>query len=72
MTDLSTGYSKIQFAERIAIAILNKEHDQVMEYAMDDSEYIPMLKRIIESISETLFKEGHSKKESAQFSVSAS
>ena len=45
--------------------ILDREHDAVMDYAEDDSEYIPRLKRLVKSISNSLFDDGCKKQECA-------
>ncbi|MBK7845091.1 MAG: hypothetical protein IPJ71_15645 [Bdellovibrionales bacterium] len=59
--------NKIEFAERVGIKILNREHDVVMAYTEEDSEYIPRLKRIVASISASLTDDDCAKAERAQF-----
>ncbi len=55
--------NKIEFVERIVMAILDREHKHEMADPMDDSEYIPLLRRIIVSASERLVEEGFTKDE---------
>lgn len=50
--------NKFELAEKIGMKILDREHDAVMDYAEDDSEYIPRLKRLMSSISKTLLDDG--------------
>jgi hypothetical protein len=43
-------YSVIETAEGIGKAIINRLHKQNEDYSMDDAEYIPLVKRIIEAV----------------------
>lgn len=58
--------NNFEFAKKIGIKILDREHDAVMTYTEDDSEYIPRLKRLIESISEALIEGGCEKQDAIQ------
>jgi hypothetical protein len=59
--------NKLKLAEQIGIKILDREHEAVMAYVEDDSEYIPRLKRLIDSISIVLLDNGFEKQTCADF-----
>lgn len=59
--------NQINFAKALVVAILDKEHQHVNEDPMDDSEFIPLLRRIIEASSEKLVRLGLDSDETSQF-----
>ena len=53
----------LQITKDIGISIINELHQYNEKYAMDDAEYIPIIKTIIKGISAQLISHGYSKLE---------